>query len=216
MRYKISKISKLLVITAIGNLVTACSVLHSNVTAFHTFPPKSAISGTIVIVPGRGISPSLEFQSYAARIYAELAKRGLTEASAPSTADFVGVFTYGIDSGRDHIYSTPIYGQTGGGTTFHSGSIYGTGGGASYTGSSYTPATFGVTGSLTETEVLFTRVAELSISRQADSKAVWQGRNVSSGSGGEIAQVLPTMIQALLKDFPGQSGKTRFIELPLP
>ena len=195
--------------------MTACSVLESNVTSFHTFPPKSAISGTILIVPGKGISPSLEFQSYAARIYSELAKSGLTAAATPTTANFVGVFTYGIDSGRDYVYSTPIFGQTGGGTTFHSGSVYGTGGSASYTGSSYTPAAFGITGSRTDFDVLFTRVAELSISRRSDSNLVWQGRNLSSGSSGEIARVLPTMIQALLKDFPGQSGKTRFIELPL-
>ena len=215
MRYHTYKLGQCAVITILGIFLTACGVLESKVTSFHSLPAKSTINGSILIVPGKGVSPSLEFQSYAARIYSELAKSGFTAATTTSKADYVGVFTYGIDSGRDYVYSTPIFGQTGGGTTFHSGSIYGTGGSASYTGSSYTPATFGITGTKTDSGVRFTRVAELSISRQSDSKLVWQGRNVSSGSSGEIAQVLPTMIHALLKDFPGKSGKTRLIELPL-
>jgi hypothetical protein len=215
MRYHIYKLGHLLAISVLGTCLTSCMVLQSKVTSFHAMPAQSTISGSILIIPGKGISPSLELQSYAARIYSHLSKDGLTAATSLSDADYIGVFTYGIDSGRNYVYSTPIFGQTGGGTTFHSGSVYGTGGSASYSGSSFTPATFGITGSRTGSDVLFTRVAELSISRRSDSKLVWQGRNVSSGSSGEIAQVLPTMIQALLKDFPGQSGKTRFIELPL-
>ena len=150
MRYHTYKIGQFLTITLLGMFLTACSVLQSNVTSFHALPSKSIISGSILIVPAKGTSPSLEFQSYATRIYSQLAKSGLTAATALSEADYLGVFTYGIDSGRDYVYSTPIFGQTGGRTTFHSGSIYGTGGSASYTGSSYTPATFGITGARTK------------------------------------------------------------------
>jgi len=209
------KISRFLVAVAVATILTACAVVQSNVTAFHAIPASSTISGKILIIPGKGIAPSLEFQSYAARIYSLLAVHGFTPAASEGQADYIGIFTYGIDSGRDRIYSTPIFGQTGGGTTFHSGSVYGSGGSASYTGSSYTPATFGITGSRTESGMRFSRVAEFSIFSRVDSKLLWQGRSVSSGSSGEIAQVLPTMIKALLKDFPGKSGKTRFIELPL-
>jgi hypothetical protein len=73
-----------------------------------------------------------------------------------------------------------------------------------------------VTGVANETGVAYTRIAELTISNRMTGKIVWQGRNRSSGSSGEIAQVLPTMLDALLKDFPGPSGKTRHVTLPMP
>jgi len=40
---------------------------------------------------------------------------------------------------------------------------------------------------------------------------VYEGRVQSSGSFGEIAVVLPSMIEALFRDFPGNSGKTKTI-----
>ncbi len=38
---------------------------------------------------------------------------------------------------------------------------------------------------------------------------VYEGRVSSRGSSADIAVVLPTMIEALFKKFPGQSGKTK-------
>jgi hypothetical protein len=206
-------VSSLLLLIAFSSCSTP--PIHSNVTTFHPLPPKATISGKIFIVPAKGIPPSLEFQSYASHIYSTLESKSFVRASSIQDADYIGVFFYGIDGGRDYISSIPIFGQTGGGTTFHTGSIYGSGGSASYSGSSFTPATFGVTGVSTQSGVLFTRIAALTISQRSSSSVIWQGRNMSSGSSGEIAQVLPTMIQALLKDFPGTSGKTRLIVSPL-
>ena len=194
----------------------ATAVLQSNVTTFHTFSSADAPTGTIVIVPHKNIPDGLEFQTYAQRIQTLLSTKGLSPASSSGNADFIGTFTYGIDSGRSELYSRPVFGQTGGGTTFTTGTVYAGGQSAGYSGYSTTPATFGVTGVANEMGVAYTRIAELTISKSKTGQVIWQGRNRSSGSNGEIAKVLPTMIDALLKDFPGQSGKTRFISLPMP
>lgn len=202
---------------AVALLLSGCAStrLESNVTTFHSFSAAGVLKGTMAIIPAKNIPDGLEFQSYAARINSLLALKGLSPASS-ANADFIGTFGYGIDSGRSELFSRPIFGQTGGGTTFTTGSVYSGGQSAGYSASSFTPATFGVTGTANETGVTYTRIAELTIKSRKTGQIIWQGRNRSSGSSGEIAQVLPTMIDALLKDFPGQSGKTRFILLPLP
>lgn len=200
-------------------LLSGCATippLRSNVTAFHAFPANAAPTGTIAIVPEKNVPEGMEFQSYAARIHSLLSMKGLSPASSSATVDFIGTFSYGIDSGRTELYSRPVFGQTGGGSTFTTGNVYAGGQSGSYSASSFTPATFGVTGVANETGVVYTRIAELTIRNRVTGKAIWQGRNRSTGSSGEIAQVLPTMIDALLKDFPGQSGKTRTFLLPLP
>lgn len=193
----------------------ASAILESNVTTFHSFPAVGVPQGTMAIIPAKNIPDGLEFQSYAARISSLLALKGLPPASS-ANADFIGTLSYGIDSGRTELYSRPVFGQTGGGSTFTTGNVYAGGQSAGYSASSFTPATFGVTGVANETGVAYTRVAELTIKSRMTGKIIWQGRNRSSGSSGEIAQVLPTMLDALLKDFPGPSGKTRPVTLPLP
>ncbi len=44
---------------------------------------------------------------------------------------------------------------------------------------------------------------------------IWERRNQSTGQSGEISMVLPKMIEALLKDFPGESGVTKWAEIPM-
>ena len=196
-------------------LITGCVQIQSDVTTFHSFPVGASPTGTIAFVPYKGVPNDLEFQQYASQIQGMLSQKGLTPASSQVSADFIGAFYYGIDSGKTETSAVPLYGQTSGGSTFTSGNIYSGGQTASYSGSSFTTPTYGFTVVVPVTSERYTRIAELSIYNRKTGQEIWKGRNKSSGSSGEIARVLPTMITALLKDFPGQSGKTRFISLPL-
>jgi len=199
-------------------LVAGCAIntrVDSNVTAFHSFPPSTTPTGTIAIVPDDKIPANLEFQTYAARISSLLAAKGLTQSDNHESADFIGIFRYGIDSGRSEMHAVPVFGQTGGGTTFTTGNVYAGNQNASFSASSFTPPTYGVTGAASETSIVYTRIAELTIKSRKTGKIVWQGRNRSLGSSPEIAFVMPTMIDALLTDFPGKSGRSRLINLPI-
>jgi hypothetical protein len=115
----------------------------------------------------------------------------------------------------------PIYGQTGGGTSYSSGTVTsGYGGYASYSGTTYTAPTFGQVGSVPYSQKMYGRNLDLSIiddrrSSKNNVVKVYEGRVASSGSSADIAVVLPTMIEALFKDFPGQSGKTKKLSMPL-
>jgi hypothetical protein len=113
---------------------------------------------------------------------------------------------------REQTGSLPLYGQTGGGTTYHSGSFssYGSSGynSGSFGGTSYKPATFGVVGAMPYSHTVHDRYMLMTI-RSRSGTNVFEGKVNSSGSSSEIAAVLPEMIDSLFTGFPGQSGKTK-------
>jgi hypothetical protein len=177
--------------------------MEASVVAFHT---GATPSGTIRIVPGKGMPDSLEFAAYANSVYAALASKGLVRASS-SSPNYIGTLCYGIDSGHTEIHSSPIIGTTGGGTTFTTGSIgYG---GVPYSSTSYTTPSVGVTGSSVDSEQIYTRIIELTIRDQKTGKTIWEGRLRSSGWKSDLSAVMPGLIPAIFYDFPGPSGSNR-------
>jgi hypothetical protein len=201
-----SKVSRRLAALVTSLLVVGCALpIGSDVTSFHSLGASSSLRGSIAIVPAQGIPDGLEFRSYAGLVLGWLQKKGLTPASSVGAADYIGTFGYSIDTGREEISSTPIVGQTGGGTAFTTGT-YGS-------ATTYSTPTFGVVGSRTSSVTNYTRVAQLTIRDRKTGRVVWEGRNRSTGSIGEIAGVLPTMIKAMLQEFPNESGKTKFVVL---
>jgi len=117
--------------------------------------------------------------------------------------------------------SLPIFGQTGGVTSTTFGTVttnYGTR--ATYTGTTFQPITFGQVGSIPYRRKQFDRYLFLSIldpekSTEKSIVNVFEGRVLSSGSSEEISMVLPTMIEALFKKFPGENGKAEKVILPM-
>jgi hypothetical protein len=188
-------------------LVAGCAAppIVSEVTAFHTLAPNEATQGSIAIVPAAGVPDGIEFRTYAAQIHQWLRPKGLVPASSTANADYIGTFAFSIDGGTRQAVSRPIYGQTGGGAAFTTGSFG--------TATTYVPPTFGAVGSVSGVVSTFNRRADLEIRKRKTGEIVWTGRNLSWGSTGEIAAVLPTMIQAMLKDFPNESGKTKTVKL---
>jgi len=136
----------------------------------------------------------------------KLIEYGWILSDSPSNADYLVYFTYSIDGGETVSGSMPIYGQTGGGTSYTSGSVTsGYGGYATYSGTTYTPPTFGQVGSVPYTSKMYGRNLELTmIDDKKSSKdnivKVYEGRVSSRGSSADIAVVLPTMIEALFKN----------------
>jgi hypothetical protein len=205
------RICNLLIAISLCSLC-GCMVLESDVTSFHNFGTQSSPSGSIWIIPAEGMPESLEFSAAATRVYSFLQPKGLVRAKSAASADYVGKLAYGMEGASTS--SMPIFGRTGGGTALSSGTIYSSRGSASYIGSSSSPASFGIVGAMPLTQHM--RLLTLVIANRRTGEIVWEGRNRSKGSSGEIAKVLPRMIEAMLKDFPNESGKTRFVSLPLP
>ena len=191
----------------------------SDVTVFHSFYPEA--SETLYIKAAhQELDESLEFAAYKKKFEFQFVQAGIQIVSEENVSDYVAVINYGIDDGTTttQVGSVPIFGQTGGGYTTHSGSVYSGGGFGSYSGSSYSYPTFGVVGSSSYSYNLTTykRIVTMDIFKKNlgnEMQKVYEAKVSSTGSCGQIGEVIDEIISALFYDFPGVSGSTETIEI---
>ena len=194
--------------------LAACTSVKTEVTRFNQLPAPAA--DTFAIVPLKG-QEGLEFQAYAERVAGQLTARGFRRVPSVEEAKYAVTFSYAIDNGTTIASEVPIYGQTGGGFTTFSGSGVGAVGGTPFSGvasgTAYTPPTYGEIGSTTVASTVYKRFLALTIydakaSTKDHAVTVFEAKARSAGSKGSIAAVMPNMIAAVFKDFPGKNGET--------
>jgi hypothetical protein len=202
----------------LAGLLVGCVTVQSRVTSFHTLP--TSVKGiTFSVVPFEGQQGSAEFRTYQNRIKAELAARGFVP-SPIDQAQYAVFLQYAIDDGREVSYSYPIFGQTGISSAQTYGTVNAYGNMATYSGTTtYTP-TYGVVGTGSGSRTEFTRVVRLEFLDMRELAAgridkVYEAEVRSAGSTGQLSAVMPTLLDALFKDFPGESGKSRVVQLPM-
>jgi Domain of unknown function (DUF4136) len=205
-------------------LASACTQIRTQVTRFHHMP--AAASGeTFAVVPLNDQAGSLEWEQYADLVAQQLSAKGYVRVAQPTNAKYAVLFSYAIDRGKTTTSEVPIFGQTGGGVTTFNGTASGMVGGTPYSGftsgSAYTPPTYGEIGSVPVTMTTFTRAVELEIFDVPQTLAsgapakTFEATAGSAGSSGALAVVMPAMIAAIFKDFPGKSGETMSVSAPL-
>lgn len=194
--------------------LSACgTMVHTNVTAFHE--KEALVPGKgFKIIPLEGQKNSLEFSQYASLVKEKMEEHGYVPAGGKVAAYYGVSLRYGIDDGRKVTSSYPVYGQVGGGTTYHYGTVNSYGGFGSYSGTSYSAPKFGVVGSNVVTNTEYTRVLFLDIVNLKTNKKVYEGNVKSVGSTGTFSGVGKCLIQALFQKFPGDNGKTSSVVLP--
>lgn len=197
-------------------LLVGCSHI---VTTTVTYQGNDASQrGILVVMPGDPANNnSLAFNSIRKRVEYYLSTKGYEISDGSSGANFVAFVNYKIDKGRTVSSSTPIIGQTGGGTSYSSGMVSGYGGSATYSGSTYVPPTYGVVGVVNSQSTLYTRDVWIDIFKWDGKKIgakVYEMKAISEGSCGNVNAVVPTIIDAMFKDFPGEDGKTKKVTLP--
>lgn len=213
---RIIRLIPLLLVAALAGCGTLG--LQTNVSSFHEL--GGANGQTIAVVPWRKeLSGSLEFASYARQVEGHLRKAGYTIVDAGRGPDLIAFLDYGIDDGRNisRSYVIPQFGVTG----YSSANTYGTvstyGSTSTFSGTtSYTPQ-YGVTGysSGVATDTVYTRFVNMDIVKVgSESVRVYEGRAKSMGSCGNIAVVAPQIIDVLMQNFPGKSGRAETIEVP--
>jgi hypothetical protein len=211
-----NKMKTFIVGTLIVVLLGGCAPLqqvHIKTTNFYIPEYKSA--GSISVVSAKQeLNESLEFASYKARFEAKLVQAGYTIANNPSEAAYVAFVAFGIDNGKEEVSSTPILGQTGGGSTYSSGTV----GNASYYGSSYTMPSYGVVGTSVDSDTMFTRAIALDIVdaqslKDGHPKKILEIRAKSIGTCSVIAGVFDEILEGMFEDFPGESGKVHNVNV---
>lgn len=219
---------RLLFVLAIGLMVSGClSAVQTKFTPYHSLTLEDT-GKTVIVAPGmEELKGSLQFDAFKAKLENRFREAGYGVTDEVAYADYIAFFSYGIDGGTTttRTQSMPIYGQIGGGTTYHSGSLSGYGSGGygygSYSGTSYTMPSYGVVGSNTYSYdvTTYNRVIQLEmIDREAfDSqriRKVFEATLTSRGSCGQIAGIMDPLLDALFQDFPGESGKPRSVSIP--
>lgn len=185
----------------------------SDVTRFHTL--SAPVSGqTFAIV---ALSPdqeqSIAFRQYGDLINARLSALGLKQfsGSAPTGADYVVTLDYQVLGPTVDVEThTSNFGFAFGYSNYRRpfGYPYGFG---------YDP----FFDTYTESRQLFTRRLELDMYKGATyvsgpKQRVFEGRAVSVGLSSQIETVMPYMLDAVLGDFPGQSGRSRSVTVKVP
>jgi len=184
---------------------------ETNVSVFHDLKPT--LSGiSYAIVPSNEQANSLEFQSYAKMVKAEFEKRGMIETSY-NKAQYAVYLSYGIDRGKPVVSSYPTYGEVGIGTSFSTGTITAVGNTATYTGVTVNTPNYGIIGSESRTEMIFTsflnmEIVDISKSLNGKKHKVYEGKANSSGQTGVLASIMPAIVRSVFQDFPGKSGSS--------
>lgn len=210
------KITLCLIALASALFFNGCSQIQSSVSVFHDLPPTGN-QETFVVVDVEEHQETLEFKTYKKQIEEHLIEYGwVVEPGRPWNANRFVYIEYGIGEGRSVSGSVPIFGQTGGGSSYTSGTISNPQGDyANFSSSTYTAPTYGQVGEIPYSKTRYDRFLVLAI-KDKKKKNIFEATVISSGESPQVSAVLPNMIEALFKDFPGSSGTTKRVVTPVP
>ena len=197
------RITVIAIVAISGLLLASCATqIRSEVTRFHIL---SAPSGEMIQIvhrdPEKNSSP--EFQAYARMIGERLGSLGYRPTPPDGVPDIVVELDYGVgpgpalgdDSGRTRGTVGVGVGSHGGGVNVGLSGIFGAGSGAA-------PSHL--------------RRLELDMIRASDRDVLFEGRVVSLGRNGSLAEIMPYLVAAMFDGFPGESGKTNIVIADMP
>lgn len=192
-------------------LASCVTTIRSTVENYSDLPKEYQGSTVSVVAYPPNINESLSWKTKKGVIETELAKKGFRVVQH-SGARYLAVVSYGIDGGTTttETVSTPIYGQTGGGYTTHTGTVtssYGSYG--TFYGSSYTMPTYGIVGTDVSSYDVTTykRALSVNIEDLEGGERVFEGSLSSKGTCGNISIIFPYLAEAMFEKFPDGTGR---------
>jgi hypothetical protein len=201
-------------------LLTGCaSTIRSEVTAFHQWPKDSATQ-SFVFERSDAEEKDLEYRNYENLVRAQLQKLGLRDAGASETPALQVKFNASI-KGRDvrvietvlvdSWYGTPWYGPG-----FYPG-FYPGWSAAPGLGYPYGPMwpTMPVAREQERRYTVFHRELKIKISDTASGQPLYEVTVRSDGKEGNLARVMPYLVQSAFADFPGKNGVPYVVDLKM-
>ena len=160
----------------------------------------------------------MEFRSYANLVSDQLVAHGWRQQSF-NTADVAVFLQYQISQGREVAFSYPVFGPVPFGPATTTGRISTSGSASTFTATTHQNTAVGVVGTGSGSRVDYDRAVQLtmySAPAYRESKRMerlYEATIRSSGTTGDLAAVMPTLVRGLLQDFPGASGGSRSVFL---
>lgn len=207
----------LLLLAALPLLLSGCaSTLRSEVTAFNQWP-ASASGSSFAFEHRDGDAQNLERQSYENLVRLKLLQLGLRDPSAGETPKLKVRVDYS-NSGRDvrvieTVLVDPWYGTPWMGPGFYS-PYWGWPGYASPFYGPMWPA-MPVAREQQRRYTVFHRELKIKIADTGGSQPWYDVTVRSDGEQGNLAAVMPYLIEAAFKDFPGPNGVPRVVEMKM-
>ncbi|RMD91141.1 MAG: DUF4136 domain-containing protein [Alphaproteobacteria bacterium] len=195
--------SKLLVAGLVLLLGACAAKVETSVTRFHeglNFEGQS-----FVVLPLDAAKNGPEFQQYAGLITEAMGRYGFRPADAED-ADLRVLVDYAVSEGRTKIETRPGY-------VFPAYSYY-LGFYHPFYYGYYDPFYYdGFLGPEIHSKTVYTRKLSLRIENAKTGKVVFEGRAVSEGPTQEISLVMPYLVESMFRNFPGESGATKVVEI---
>jgi hypothetical protein len=205
----------LVVLMAFSLLASGCATkIRSEVTSFHHWP-KDVAGRSFTFVHEGDEAKSLERQSYENLVRGELLKLGLAEPTTDAPSQLAVRMEYRI-SGRDirvieTVLVDPWYGTPWYGPGFYNPYMGWYGYGSPYYGPMW--PSMPVAREQSRRYSVFQRELRIRITDKATEQTWFEVTVKSEGEQGSLASVMPYLVQAAFKDFPGTHGVPRVIEM---
>jgi hypothetical protein len=185
----------LILALSVAGCATTPPMVRSDVTAFHQWP-QAVADKSFSFAPRP--NKSLELQTYEQLVTAQLTRLGYTPK--PSGGALTVNFEPGIQSREVKVsepadpwaYRSPFW---------------------PYRSWWDAPYYWGPTFERSYTMQVYIRTLKLNI--EQGGKRVFEATAVSEGTIKELPTIMPYLVTAVFEGFPGESGKTRRVELPL-
>ena len=158
---------------------------------------------------------SIEFRSYAGLVAQELQRFGYRPAADARSANLVVSLDYFVDNGREKVTSTPGFGGWGwGGYWGYPYRGWGRGGWGSW--GFYDPFWGPDFGAEVRSYTVYDSQLRMEISRTNGGERVFEGTARATSRSDDLPWLVPNLIQAMFTGFPGNSGQTVKVSIPLP
>jgi len=188
------------VILSVALLLAGCAnTMQADVTQFTTTAPLPA-GRSFAVAAETDQSGSLEFQHYAALVGGALQDHGFKAAAPGAPADLMVVIHYGSAGNHTEIWDDPAWGWGGGWGWRHRGPY---------------PYGYGAESRTYYAEMLEVQIFDGTAWRNNVRTMLYQGRAVGDSTVNEISAAVPALVRALFTHFPGNSGQTERIEVPV-
>lgn len=227
----ISKLAGAVLLGAASVGLAGCaSTLPTNVTRFQAMPAPAG--QTFYVVQANGQPGGLEFGQYAQLVSQHLQAKGYRPAGAPQVADMLVKLDYEVDEGKREIrvdpfaarrydpfyrsfydpfwgvhYGRPYYSRFGYFGRYRSPFYYGWGDPFFYDD-------FYGRDAIRE-YVVYESELDMDIVRRADNVALFEGNAKARSRTDELGVLVPNLIEAMFTGFPGKSGETVKITVPV-
>lgn len=207
----------LCLICVLALLLSGCaSTLRSEVTAFHQWPSAPEEKTFGFAVPAT--PASLERQSYEGLIRAELLKLGLTEVSAGESPAITVSFDAEISARDVRVIETVLVDAWSGapwvGYGYYGHPHWGWPG---YGHPLYGPMwpSMPVARDQERRYTVFSRQLKIKLLESAAQRPLYEVTVRSEGREGNLAKLMPYLVESAFAGFPGKSGEPRMIELKM-